>query len=121
MLNKNYENLRKMNEHLIVHTSKQHQAEVNLDKLDRGSLLKALKRNAMLNKRSNNEFKNLLQNLSSVNGKEINNEDMNAIQKVFQENEKKATLKVNYWGDMRKGLNEKLKRISNISSSNVSN
>ena len=37
----------------------------------------------MQNKKSNNEFKNLLEHLSDVNNMEITNDDLNSIQRVF--------------------------------------
>ena len=107
MLANNYENLRKMNEHLISHTSKQKE-QINLEKVREANLLKAIKKQNMENKKSNNELKHLLENLSDVNNMEMTNDDVNSIQRVFQENEKRASQKVNYWGDMRKGLSEKL-------------
>ena len=89
--------------------------------MNKGKLLKVIKEHNLENKKSNNEMKHLLEHLSDVNNMEMNNDDMNSIQRVFEQNEKKATQKVNYWGDMRKGLSEKLQRVSNISSSNVMN
>jgi len=45
--------------------------------------LKAIKKQNMENKKSNNELKHLLENLSDVNNMEMTNDDVNSIQRVF--------------------------------------
>ncbi len=46
-------------------------------------------------------------------------EETSAIKKIFGQREKMAIEKVSYWGDVRKGLKDKMHKINTIQSSNV--
>ena len=62
-----------------------------------------------------------LRHLSDMNRdeKQAEEKDTNAVQKIFGHQHRMALEKVNYWGDMRKGIKDKLERINNITGSNV--
>ena len=66
-----------------------------------------MKKQSLIDRRNNNDYKKLVDNLQKFQIKQEDKpsiEDTSALKKIFVQREKVAIEKVNYWGDMRKGL-----------------